>query len=104
MRASRIFAVIAQEQPLLPAFDEELYKRRLQYLWRDPELALSLFQQIRFAMGELLERCDADTWERTGVHEDHGPLSLATLIQRGAEHGDEHIAQVLSHRLAIGDP
>jgi hypothetical protein len=104
VRASRIFAVIAQDDPVILSFDEEMYKRRLHYLWRDPELSLSLFQHLRFAIGEMLEQCDRATWERAGIHEHNGPITLADLLRRGAHHGEEHIAQVIEHRRLVGDP
>ena len=104
VRATRIFAVIATDEPPIPSFDEDLYKRRLHYLWRDPELALSLFQHLRFALAEMLEQCDAATWERAGIHEKDGSITLAELVRRGARHGEEHIAQVLEYRALVGDP
>ena len=104
MRASRIFAILAADEPPIPAYDEEAFKRRLHYLWRDPELSLALFQHLRFAVGEMLEQCDAAAWERTGAHSTEGPISVAELLRRGARHGEEHIAQVIAHREAVGDP
>jgi uncharacterized damage-inducible protein DinB len=104
MRAGRFFSILAEDQPVILSFNEEQFKRRLHYLWRDPELSLSLFQQLRFALAEMLEQCDAAAWERTGIHEHHGPITLAELLRRGASHGQEHIAQVIAFREALGDP
>lgn len=104
VRASRIFAIIASDNPAIAAFDEGRYKLRLQYLWRDPELALALFQNLRFAIGELLEHCDAATFERTGTHEEEGTISLAALLERGARHGREHVEQIIEQRKQVGAP
>ncbi|MDZ7728914.1 MAG: DinB family protein [Dehalococcoidia bacterium] len=104
VRATRFMAIVASDEPPIPAYDEELYKRRLQYLWRDPELALTLFQHTRFAMAEMLQQCSAEHWERTGIHSEEGPISLAELLRRGADHGDEHLQQIVEFREAVGEP
>lgn len=102
VRAARMFAVIAEENPAIAAVDEDLYKRRLHYLWRDPELALALFQQLRFALGEMLEQCDKTAFERKGTHATDGEISLAELVIRGARHSEEHIEQIQQFREALG--
>lgn len=86
--------IIAGEEPALPGFDPEAWKRRLHYLWRDPEFALGLFQQARWANAELLQQCDAAAWQRVGLHPDRGRLSLANLVGHLAEHAEEHAGQV----------
>lgn len=104
VRATRFMAIVAADEPPIPGYDEELYKRRLHYLWRDPELALTLFQHTRFAMGEMLQQCSSEHWERTGLHPEEGPITLAELLRRGARHGEDHLAQVVQFREAVGEP
>ncbi|KAA0238606.1 MAG: DinB family protein [Dehalococcoidia bacterium] len=92
--------IIAEEEPSLPAFDQDLWKRRLHYLWRDPEFALGLFQQARWANAELLQQCDAAAWQRAGLHPVHGLLTLARLVEHHALHAEEHADQVARWRSA----
>lgn len=92
--------VVAEDEPALPAFDQELWKRRLHYLWRDPEFALGLFQQARWANAELLQQCDAAAWQRTGLHPVRGPVTLAGLVEHYAAHAEEHAEQVARWRSA----
>lgn len=99
-----MFAIIAEENPAIASVDEDLYKRRLHYLWRDPELALALFQHLRFALGEMLEQCDAAAFQRAGLHASDGPTTLAQLVIRGAAHSEEHVDQIRQFREALGTP
>ncbi|MGI8927089.1 MAG: DinB family protein [Tepidiformaceae bacterium] len=96
--AVRFRLVIAEEAPLLPAYDEGNWKRRLHYLWRSPEAALSLFQQTRFSSAEMLRQCSAPAWERTGLHPTFGVLTLEALLARGVDHIDQHVAQLAALR------
>ena len=96
--AVRIRLALAEEAPALPVYEQDLWKRRLQYLWRDPELALSLFQQIRYSTAEILEQCGVEAWQRTAIHPQDGPLTVAELVQLYVTHVEGHVAQIQSTR------
>lgn len=101
MAAARIRMVIAHENPLIQPWDESLFKRKLHYLWRDPEAVMAAYQVIVFTTADLLEQCDAKTWERTGEHPERGMLTLARLLQDRTEHLDAHLAQIATHRAGL---
>ena len=92
--ALRFRMVLAEENPTLPVYNPDVWKRRLHYLWRSPEASLSLFQQTRFASAEMLRQCSASDWERIGVHPERGDLTLGQLLMSYAEHAAEHVAQI----------
>ena len=94
MRAVRFGLILADDEPTLPVLNEQQWKRKLHYLWRSPEAALSLFTQTRFAMGEMLRQCDAPAWQRGGMHPELGRLTVADLVRRGVEHVDAHVTQI----------
>lgn len=96
--AFRFRLVISEDNPALPVFDQDAWKKRLHYLWRSPEAALSLFQQTRFATAELLRQCDRKSWERGGTYPGDVPVTLAGLLQDDVDHLDLHIAQIRSLR------
>jgi uncharacterized damage-inducible protein DinB len=98
--AVRFRLVIAEEGATLPVYDQDLWKRRLHYLWRDPEAAIALFQQTRYGSAELLQQCDAGTWSRSGLHPERGAMTLAALLELYADHVDQHIAQIAAFRTA----
>ena len=94
VRAVRIRQMIAEDEPAFFTFDEAVWKKKLHYLWRSPEAALSLFQQTRFSTGELLRQCDRQSWERTATHPERGVLTLADMLQIGVEHVEAHVGQI----------
>lgn len=99
--AVRFRLAIAEERPTLPVYDQELWKRRLHYLFRDPEFALSLFQQTRFSTAELLQQCGAGVWQREAHHPERGVMTVADLLELYAAHPEEHAAQVVTFREAM---
>ncbi len=98
VRATRIRMILAEEEPVLFTFNEEQWKRRTHYLWRSPEAAIALFDQLRFTTMEILRQLDSRGWDRAGIHPEDGPLTVAELIIRGAAHSDDHAAQIRALR------
>lgn len=98
VRAVRFRTMLTEDSPQLAGFDQEVWKRKLHYLWRSPEAALSLFQQLRYGSAEMLRQCDLRAWDRIGVHPERGNISVADLVRIGAEHVDEHVAQIAALR------
>ncbi len=96
--AVRFRLVIGQDGSVLPVYDPDVWKRRLHYLWRDPEAAIALFQQIRYGTAELLHQCDAAAWQRSGVHPERGVMTLAELLEFSAGHVEEHVTQITTFR------
>jgi len=92
--AVRFRMVVAEEEPHFAAHDEERWKRRLHYLWRDPEAAVSMFQQVRYGTAELLQQCDRAAWGRTGIHAERGAMTLEDLLEYYAAHAEEHADQI----------
>jgi len=91
--ATRLRWTLAEDNPVLPSWDQDLWKRRLHYLWRDPDAALSLFGQLRWTNAELLNQCDAASWERTAIRAGE-PITLAGLMQRAVAHAAEHLVRI----------
>ena len=40
----------------------------------------------------ILQSCDANAFQRTGVHSLDGPMTLQTLLQRITDHIPHHVA------------
>ena len=102
VRAVRIRQMIAEDDPVFFSYDENHWKKRLHYLWRSPEAALSLFQQTRYSTGELLRQCDRQSWERTATHPERGVLRLADMLRIAVEHVDAHVEQIGDLRAGPG--
>jgi len=98
VRATRMRLILADEEPALFYYDEGTWKKKLHYLWRSPEAALTLFDTLRFTTSELLRQLDAASWERAGILPDGERLTIAELLRRGAAHAEDHSEQIRSLR------
>ncbi|MEO8540128.1 MAG: DinB family protein [bacterium] len=98
VRATRIRMILTADEPVLFTFDEEMWKRRLHYLWRSPEAALALFDQLRFTTVEIFRQLDMKAWEKAGIHPEDGRLTVGELLIRGAAHAEDHSSQIRTIR------
>jgi len=92
----RIRAMAQDDNPFLPLVDEDAL---LQSEWRaDRPRAdlLAAFMADREAELALLASSD---WERPGVHETNGPISIGWVAQYAMGHTWEHLSQMLRVRL-----
>jgi hypothetical protein len=94
VRSVRIRFILAEDEPPIALWDNESWKRRLHYIWRSPEASIALFDQLRFTMMEILRQLDMRSWEKAGILPDGERLTVGQLIVRGADHSDEHAAQI----------
>lgn len=100
VRAVRIRFILAEETPLLPPWDEQQWQRRLQYLWRDVDGSLRLFEATRWATAELVAHAGKAAWGRAG-RSGETLLTAHDLVLRGAGHVDEHVRQIAASRAAL---
>jgi hypothetical protein len=98
--AVRLRRLLTEEAPFLPAFDEEVYRRRLGYAARPIEPALASVRATHEATAELLDRLTAADWRRSGTHSEEGPYSVESWLTFHAAHTHEHAAQIRQLRLA----
>jgi hypothetical protein len=98
--AIRLRRLLTEEAPLLPAFDEEVYRRRLAYAARPIESALDAVRAAHATTAELLDRLAAAEWTRAGTHSEEGPYSVERWLAFHAGHTHEHAAQIRQLRVA----
>ena len=96
--AVRLRLTLAGGEPVLPAWDGEGWRRRLLYVFRDPEAALECFRLVRHGNAEMLRECAPDAWERAARHPRLGAITVGGLASRAAAHAEEHAAQLRALR------
>lgn len=94
----RLRRVIAEQDPLLEAFDQDAWALRLGYAQRRFSAALESFRRLRQENYELLRALPAEAFERRGRHSERGPLRLIELVRSGAAHAEAHARQILEIR------
>jgi hypothetical protein len=101
VRSVRIRTLLAEDEPAIVPFDEGLWKRRLQYLWRNLEGSIALFDQLCYSTAEILRHAGKDAFARQGQHPERGPLTVRDLVEAGIQHVEEHAAQLQEARAAL---
>ena len=100
--ADRMKRVIAEPNPTLLAYDENLWVKNLHYETLDPKLACEVFRLNRRMMASLLRQLPDEAFDRTGNHTERGPESLAQLVQIYVDHLDHHLKFVREKRARLG--
>lgn len=100
--ADRMKRVIAEDNPLLLGYNESRFAERLMYDRADAALACSVFAGHRRLMTDLLRALPEDVFRRTGVHNEHGMMTLAQFVESYADHLDHHMKFLDAKRRALG--
>lgn len=90
----RVRAILTEDNPSLPAFDDELWAIERDYRGQDPAKVLKAFLTLRAGLLDRLDGLDAAAWSRTGDHETYGEVTLAWVIEQIVESDANHLAQV----------
>ena len=90
----RVRAILTEDNPSLPAFDDELWAIERDYRGQDPAKVLKAFLTLRAGLLDRLDGLGAAAWSRTGDHETYGEVTLAWVIEQIVESDANHLAQV----------
>ncbi len=80
--------------PTLLAYDQDKLAERVDYNSQDELLALSLFKAIRKHQTAILKSLTRDIFEKFGIHEKHGKMTLTELITYCADHAETHLRHI----------
>ena len=93
----RLRRLIAEDGPLIQAYDEPEYARRLHYD-RPIASSLAVLRGVREASLSLLESLTPEEWERSGTHEESGAYSVDGWLGIYANHAHDHANQIRAAR------
>ena len=102
--ADRMKRVIAEDRPPLLGADEKRFATALAYHQRDLEEELAVLERTRAQMARILRTLPVAAWQREGVHNERGPLTLERLLTTAANHIPHHVKFIHEKRLALGLP
>jgi hypothetical protein len=97
--AIRLRRLLAEEHPVIHAYDEGEYARRLHYD-RPIEGSLQALRFARATTAEIIERMREDEWRRSGTHPEHGTYSVERWLEIYANHAHNHADQIRRARAA----
>ncbi|MCP8969662.1 DinB family protein [Ectobacillus ponti] len=90
----RMKKILAEDNPLLTAYDQDAFASILSYKDQDYKLALEIIKLLRKSFAFVLEALPAEAWDRTGVHVERGKVTLEELLGGYVDHLKGHIAQI----------
>ena len=94
----RMKRVIAEEGPILRAYDQDAWVARLQYQNTPIEDALQLFTLNRRWMTRLLRNLPQEDFGRSGDHNEKGRQTLVHLVTGYTQHLDHHLRHLYAKR------
>ncbi len=100
----RMRRVIAEDNPLLIAYDESAAARSLFYEHEELERVCRLFADNRRMTAGVLRRLPESAFERTGVHNLSGKVTLARFVEMYVNHLRGHMTHLLRKRELLGSP
>jgi hypothetical protein len=90
----RVERLLTGERPALPAYDQDALVREHDYQHADPEVLFEQLRQECERFASLIERVPVAALERTGVHEEFGPITIRQCIAAPLESSSEHLKQL----------
>ncbi|HOD66607.1 MAG TPA: DinB family protein [candidate division Zixibacteria bacterium] len=107
MAAARFRQAISGSHPTFAYYSQDIWAEKFDYRHADRralEEAVDLFAALRAATTRLLRRLSGDQWALTGHHPERGPLSVRQILETYANHGENHVKQILERRRLLGKP
>jgi uncharacterized damage-inducible protein DinB len=98
----RLRLMLTSERPSLPRFDQDALATRAHHIAWQPALALERFRVRRNESLEVLDGCNAEELERTGVHPTRGEMTVADMVALMLAHDTDHVGQI-RQRLGLTD-
>ena len=100
--ADRMKRVIAEDEPILQAFDEKRWIDRLDSQSMPVLEAVNLLAAQRHWMTRILRKCSEADFSRAGLHTEAGRKSLAELVATTVSHLDHHLRFLFAKRATLG--
>jgi hypothetical protein len=100
----RMRRIIAEDAPLLIAYDETTCAQRLFYEHEDLARVCRLFDDNRRMTAGLLRRLPDAAFERVGIHNQRGKVTLAEMVSIYVEHVRGHLVHLVKKRGLLGKP
>jgi hypothetical protein len=97
----RIRLVLAQDRPVLTAYDQDLWAEHLHYDRAEPAKALEEFKVLRRANLGLIQQATPEGLRRVGIHAERGEQTLDQIVRLTAGHDLLHLRQIERIRAVV---
>lgn len=96
--AYRAYVILIRDNPALLAYDDRRWSEVARYALADFRTSLALYALRRAELVNMLRHLDLENWQRVGLHESRGPVSLLDVVTSLVEHEEEHCTQLEARR------
>ncbi len=90
----RMKKIIAEENPLLMAFDQNEWADSFLYTKTSVEGSIALFYTLRASMTPVLKSLKDSDFSRTGIHNENGKVTLLGVLEHTVEHFEHHLGVI----------
>jgi DinB superfamily len=98
----RMKRIAAEDKPLIIAYDETAFTKALHYHDMDLSRVCTLFEENRHHTAELLRLLPDAAFDRQGIHNHRGVVTLGGLVQGYVDHLEHHLGFVTKKRGMVG--
>jgi hypothetical protein len=86
--------ILEHDLPELASFDQDLWAKLGDYTAWDPKDAFAMFRLLREANIRMFGHLTPEDWQRCGIHNERGRISVWDLCCHMAAHDVNHIVQI----------
>jgi hypothetical protein len=90
---ARMKLVHTEEKPLLKSYEQNMWAQ-LSDVHLPLDSSLSILRGLHHRWTVFLRSVPENSWTRTGVHTEHGEMSLDDLLVDYADHGRNHVDHI----------
>lgn len=94
IRINRLRQMRDEHEPLIRTFDQEALAQERNYAATDIAEALADFARLRTETLALLSPLTESAWERSGIREEGGSISIESLARHTISHDLAHLRQI----------
>lgn len=98
---SRIQRMLSEDDPYLPAYDQEERARSRNYQEENMGQILLGLRAYAGGVAYLLEKMTEADWSRSGRHQTAGRQTIQERAEALSRHGQEHLAQIRALRQVL---
>jgi hypothetical protein len=92
--APRLLMMLVRDEPPLPSYDERRWADMMGYAEHEFRELLATFTFKRAELVHALRRLSPPDWQRGGIHDVSGRITLLDTLRHLADHEDEHCRQI----------
>ena len=94
--ATRFLNNLAENNPDIFPFNEDIYPDRINYAKRDPLASLAAIEGVHQVISDVLTNIPDQDWKRTSVHIERGQMTLTDIVETVSGHSKAHEGQLKS--------